>query len=197
MTPCGRPLTILSCQAQPIQRVSGVLTKQNRQEALSKAYFHAMLAKTGWGYSVPVPDYGVDFTIGRITKRNGRPFMSRFKLDVQLKSSVKATIEKDKISYALKVKAYEDLTATSDPTAIGPQTPRILVLVSMPEQESDWLEQDEERLMLRGCGYWLCLRDDPEITNSSTITVKIPRANLFTPESLQRIMDKITRGEGL
>jgi len=54
--------------------------------------------------------------------------------------------------------------------------------------------RSEEELCMRYCGYWVSLRGMPETPNTATVTVTLPRVNLFTPNALQFIMQLI--GEG-
>jgi hypothetical protein len=167
-----------------------LLTRQHRQEAVSRAYIQAVVGKVGMSCSITNFDYGVDLTVNHLTIADGHYFESGFKLDIQAKSSVNATIGNDTVSYALDVRAYENLKIDS-------KTPRILVLLLLPEHESEWLEQDEERLILRIRAYWICLKGYGPTANSSTITVAIPRGNLFNIEGLQGIMDRIVWKGGL
>jgi Domain of unknown function (DUF4365) len=169
-----------------------LLTQQHRQEALSRAYIQAVASKLGMSCSIANFDYGIDLTVNHITRIDEYYSESGFKLDIQAKSSVNTTIDNDTVSYALNVRAYENLRIDIDG-----MTPRILVLLLLPEQETEWLEQDEERLILRRCAYWICLKGYGPTTNSSTITVTIPRANLFNAEGLHSLMDRIRWKGGL
>jgi len=52
--------------------------------------------------------------------------------------------------------------------------------------------------VLRKCAaYWMSLRGAPETTNTSSIRVDVPRANLLTTESLTRLLQVISEGERL
>jgi hypothetical protein len=105
-----------------------------------------------------------------------------------LKSSINAAIEHDHVSYELEIRAYEILR---DDTAEGP---RILVLLVLPKDEREWIEQDEEGLIMRKFAYWISLRGHPETANHQSITIRIPRRNLFGMKNLQDIMDTISEG---
>ena len=135
-------------------------------------------------------DYGIDVTVNEIIDANGHFFESGFRLDIQAKSSVNAKVEKDFVTYALEVKAYETLRVES-------QVPRILVLLVLPAHESQWVDQDEERLILRKCAYWVSLRGRGPITNQARITIRIPRTNLFAVEGLRSIMEMVKQGGDL
>jgi hypothetical protein len=66
-----------------------------------------------------------------------------------------------------------------------------LVLVVVPQQIDDWMEQTPERLVIRRCAYWASLFGLAESDNENTVTVDVPRANLFTVEALNRMMQRI------
>ncbi len=177
-------------QNEPAEKESGLLTQQHRQEALSRAYIQAVTGKLGMSCSFANFDYGIDVTINDIIELNGQYFESGFRLDVQAKSSVNAKVEKDFVAYALEVKAYETLR-------VNTRVPRILVLLVLPPQESEWVDQDEERLILRKCAYWISLKGRGPITNQTRITIRIPRGNLFSVDGLRTIMETVKQGGDL
>lgn len=95
---------------------------------------------------------------------------------------------KDEIAFALPVKNYNDLRADV-------MEPRLLVLVCVPEDYDDWAEQTEDQLCLRHCAYWLSLAGKPETENDSTVTVHIPRKNVFSVDFLKEAMRHSANGE--
>ncbi|MHC5721703.1 MAG: DUF4365 domain-containing protein, partial [Nostoc sp.] len=58
----------------------------------------------------------------------------------------------------------------------------------------EWVQQSEQELCMRYCGYWLSLFVMPETQNTSTVTVTMPRNNQFTVAALQSIMQGIAQG---
>jgi hypothetical protein len=94
-----------------------------------------------------------------------------------LKNSVAV---RDAMHYPLRIKNYDDLRAES-------LTSHLLVVALVPEDVADWLHQTEAQMVMRRCGYWMSLRNAPQVDNVNTITVKLPRAQTFTPEALKLI----------
>jgi hypothetical protein len=164
------------------------LTKQHRQEALSRAYIQAIAAACGMSYSVANPDYGIDLTLHDILIRNKRRRESGFRLDVQAKSTTTASVRASSIEYRIEQRTYELLRDTEAPI------PRILVVLVLPEDEAAWLDQSEEQLVLRRCAYWHCLTGWEPAANRKTISITIPRENVFSIESLRGIMDRVKQG---
>jgi hypothetical protein len=118
-----------------------VLIRSHRQEALSRAYIHAIAARCGLGCSFHEFDYGIDLTIHEIERVGTRYRESGFALDVQAKSTTSALATPDRVRYDMEVRAYDDLRQ------VNAGTPRILVLLVLPEDEGTWTEQQEDYLL--------------------------------------------------
>ncbi len=88
----------------------------------------------------------------------------------------------------MRLKNYEDLRRTNV------LVPRVLVVVVVPEDVQEWLDQSEERLALRRCGYWVSLRGSPDTDNTTSVTVDVPRAQVFSADALRSMMTTIGTG---
>jgi hypothetical protein len=168
-----------------------VLIRTHRQEAVSRAYIHAIAARCGLGCSFRDFDYGIDLTVHSISRVGHRYAESGFNLDIQAKSSTTAVVTPTSVLYDMEVKSYDDLR---DP---GVGCPRILVLLVMPEDEPAWTEQSEDHLLIRKCAYWISLKGMTPTTNTATIRVPILRTNLFSVDALNQLVDKVRRREEL
>ncbi|HYO58726.1 hypothetical protein [Archangium sp.] len=51
-----------------------------------------------------------------------------------------------------------------------------------------------EALIIRRCAYWLSMAGLPPITSESKV-VHLPRTNVFSPEQLRSMMERVSRGE--
>jgi hypothetical protein len=134
-------------------------------------------------------DYGIDVTLNHILVRRRRRIESGARLDIQAKSTTRATLTTAHVVYDMEVKTYEDLR---DPEV---NCPRILVLLVLPPDDADWLTLTEDQLLLRRCVYRHSLVGAPATTNTQTVRVHVPRGNVFSVEALQLIMDRIRQGE--
>ena len=159
------------------------LSRGHAQEQFSKAFVMAVASLAGCSAAEPKPDDdSIDWTLScRLPPR--RP-----KLDLQVKSTGNASGSEAAIHYPLKRKNYEDLILSDL------LTPRILVLVIVPQAPVDWLLASTDSLILRHCAYWVSLNGQPATTNESTVTVQVPRANLFDVGALIRLMQAINEG---
>jgi hypothetical protein len=168
-----------------------MLIQPHRQEAVCRAYIHAIAARCGLGCSFRDFDYGIDLSVHSIRRKGRRYAESGFNLDIQAKSTSTAIITATSVLHDLEVKNHDDLRDA------GVGCPRILVLMVMPQDETAWTEQDEEGLLLKHCAYWMSLKGMESTTNTKTIRVMIPRVNIFSTDVLLQIMDKVRKREEL
>ncbi|MGB6301022.1 MAG: DUF4365 domain-containing protein [Rivularia sp. (in: cyanobacteria)] len=107
------------------------------------------------------------------------------RLEVQVKSTSTAVIDNEFIRYPLKLKNYNELRKSRT------LVPKILVIILLPDNPNEWVNQSETELCLRRCGYWLSLKGQPETQNAESVTVYLPRQQLFTVSTVKNIMDTI------
>ena len=160
------------------------MTPNLQMEQLSLAYIRAVAASAGYQVTRPEPD--VDSVDGVLMSSRGR----RPRIEFQAKADSRNLLRPDGIHFPLPVKNYEELRIDS-------WTPRLLVVVLIPEEEEQRLSQTEEELCLRYCGYWLFLGGKPAIPNASTVTVVLPAANIFNKSQLNVLMNKVETGSPL
>lgn len=168
------------------------MTPNQKLEEISKAYVAAIAAKCGFKIGTwSQDDDCLDITIGAAGKL-GRGTLAGPKLDLQLKSSSDPKRDKgDKIHHQLLRQRYDNLRMDSC-------TPKILVFLLLPEEEAQWIEHSTEALILRRCAYWISLKGLEEIPGETKSTmIHIPKENVFSPEALHSLMEKISTGEEL
>jgi hypothetical protein len=168
-----------------------LLPRSQQQEALSLAYVRVVAGKAGMAISVPSPDSGIDLSVHDVIHADKHYVDSGWRLDIQVKSTTLAVLDAAHVRYDLEVAAYNVLRAT------GPGCPRILVVFVLPVEEARWVGQTEDELLLRRACYWASLCGHPPTSNRKTVRVTLSRANLFTPESLQGLIEQAKRGEAL
>jgi hypothetical protein len=166
-----------------------LLTRNHRQEGLCRAYIQGIAAACGMSCSMPNPDYGIDLTLNDIEERGGRRSESGYKLDVQAKSATRAMLAASEVRYALDAPSFETLRHPA------PGSPRILVVLVLPDDETRWLAQTEEELMVRHCAYWITLKGHKASRNRRSVRIAIPRGNLFSVDALLAMMRRIKMGE--
>lgn len=160
-----------------------------KMEQFSRAYVAALAAQAGCNPARPeVDEDSVDLTLSM--KDISGCKRSRGKLEVQLKCTHAANRGKDTFPFALSIKNYDDLRADV-------VIPRLLVVVCVPEECDDWTQQTEEQLCLHHCAYWLSLAGMPETNNAESVTVYIPRNQIFSVEFLREAMRRSANEEAL
>src|ERR1700693_3333458 len=155
----------------------------NEVEAeLSYAYLHAITARAGFGCKVTArheDNVGLDAAV-RILEEQLDPnsTYTNFPIEVQLKAtSQPAKSNEGRYPYFLKeVGRYERLRRRSGPF------PTILVVLYLPKNAPQWLEQSEKSLVMRRCAYWVSLWDAPPCANRTGQTVYLPKANVLSAD---------------
>ena len=169
-----------------------MLTENKIKEEINLAYVAAIAAAKGFAIEpTRIDNDSVDATIccdGYLVP--GESILRSPEIKLQLKATLNANIINNHIHFALPIKNYNDLKARS-------ATPRLLVVLCLPEQKDEWVTHSSEELILKKCAYYLNLYGFPESENETTVTVKIPLANVFSPDTLHDLMLKTSKEESL
>lgn len=158
-----------------------MLPRNQQMEYLSRMYVQAVVTQAGGICAEPRPDFGIDFGIHGVVHDQNHYSDDGAIAHLQLKSTTEAAYhaDKDAYQYDLPVKNYHQLRKAVV------KVPRFLVLFVMPKEENLWLHQDHESLRLRHCAYYLSLKGMPGTTNQNTVSVMVPRAQVFSIEFLR------------
>ncbi len=159
-----------------------------QKEEFSYAYVSSVASAAGYKFEIasrPLDMGGIDGSIvGTASEYSFYPP----RLEVQVKSTSMPVVSEEFIRYPLKLKNYNELRKRKT------LTPRILIVVLIPENSEEWVKQSEVELCLRRCGYWMSLQGEPETKNQESVTVYLPREQLFTVNYLKRMMQNIETG---
>lgn len=162
------------------------MLKSGYKEDLSISYIMAISAHAGIDYEIIVHDAdSIDGILKkRIKLKNGDLYDAM--ITVQLKTTSSAAAYTDRgttISYQLKAKNYNDLCTPST-------APRVLGLLILPGDETEWVTWTEEELLLKGCMYWQEFSKSPCTDNTGTKTVIIPKTNVVNSDTLLALLHK-------
>jgi hypothetical protein len=159
-----------------------LLSQNDREEELSRAYVSAVAAVAGYvTFQQNFDRDGVDIQI-----RAGG--LMRPSLDIQLKATINLGEATEGVyRYPLKRRNYDLLRGQTT-------IPRILVLLALPVAEADWLSVTPDLLMLRRCAFWVNLAGFPETQNTDSVTISVHSSNLFDVACLKGLMDKARSG---
>lgn len=167
-----------------------------RQEQFSVAYIKAIASVAGYKVSPlnPMDEDSEDIQIHQ--RRNNydddRPFYSILRVQAKC-TSVKPSRD-GFVHYRIPLKNYDDLRPkTGDPF--------LLVVLCVPSQnESDWLKESRDHMVLYNKAYWLSLRGFDRIPDNDTprskrkTTVLVPTGQLLDVNGLVTIMDMLADG---
>ena len=160
-----------------------------RKEQFSVAYVRAVASVAGCDLTrYEVDDDKVDLIV---KARVAGSALRSARLDVQLKCTAQDVVRREALHFPLEQKNYDELIG------VDHHIPRILVVVVVPQDLDRWLDQSEEALSLRRCGYWYSLRDLEDSAAVYKTTVRIPRHQVFSVHALTAMMQRIAAGEEL
>ena len=160
------------------------MTPNMQMEQFSLAYVRAVAAAGGYQVTRPEPD--IDSVDGVLMSGLGR----RPRIDFQAKATSQDLLQSGTIHFPLPIKNYDDLRAET-------RTPRMLIVMRGPGEDTDWLSQTDAELCLYHCAYWLSLAGRPSVQNTSSVTVHIPTANIFDRAQLDGLMNRANEGSPL
>ena len=79
----------------------------------------------------------------------------------------------------------------------GSPLPKLLVVLILPNDPTQWLTLDENSLIARRCAYWVSLKGAPMSDNGTGQTIAIPRSQNLTVEGLRNVALRLSQQEDL
>ena len=171
-----------------VLREEVMIPDSHAKSFLSKSYVNAIATQAGYGCQFTEPDYGIDAAISEVQViPSGKCVSTGVHFNVQMKATHNFTRNNNAVIYALDADAYNRLILHACGLIV-------LVLFCLPENHDDRILLTENGLELRNCCYWYHAVGD--LTNhSSSITIHIPRFQIFNPENCQNLMNLVKNGE--
>ena len=167
-----------------------MMTLNDIEEALSRAYVFAVAARAGVDLGSTFKDYGVDGTFRRIAiLPDGKRMVTGYPVDFQLKASINCTVNTDSISYRMTAVAYNKLVFRRNNGGI----PIVLILMVLPNDQALWMDHTEDALLLRQCCYWF-LVGEVEV-ETATVVLEIPRSQALNVAGLTALLNAAAAGE--
>ena len=168
------------------------LSPPDVESELSYAYLHAVASHAGMACAVAnrhADNNGVDANVTAWGPFENGGYLTEVDIKVQLKATIAVPADDGThLSYFLSgPQRYDDLRAATVDIA------RILVVLFLPANATEWLAHSEDQLALRRCGYWVSLRDAPATANGTGATVKLPKAQVFSPAALKALASRLSR----
>lgn len=161
-----------------------------RKEEFSYAYIYAVASAAGYSCQIAsraMDIGGIDIVISGQEKEYS---LYPPRLEVQVKSTSTSVIDNEFVRYPLKLKNYNELRKSKT------LVPKILILILLPDNPKEWVNHSEAELCLRECGYWLSLKGKPQTRNVESVTVYLPRQQLFTVSAVKNLMEQVeARGQ--
>ncbi len=125
-----------------------------------------------------------DVIIKKKIELSGCPFFSEVSVQLKATSSLSQYSEDDsEIVYALKAKNYNDLCTASN-------IPKVLFLLVLPDNDEEWVNWTDSELMIKGRMYWFSLYGKTPTSNTSTVSLHIPKDNKLSPSSIEELITR-------
>lgn len=134
-------------------------------------------------------DYGVDGMVRELEPRGNRIRETGHGFDFQTKSSTDWHMEGQEVVYDLEAYAYNDLVERAQIASY----PFLLILLCLPQNDTDWLAINGSQLVMQRCAFW-CQIKGSLTPNTSTKRIKIPETNIFSPVAVAKILADIRNG---
>ncbi|MFI6297622.1 DUF4365 domain-containing protein [Nonomuraea sp. NPDC050790] len=145
-----------------------------QKEQFSRAYVLAVATRGGY----TLADWNVD--------KDGVDVTLRWKglmVDFQLKCTQSPRAVKDDYVFDLDLATYNKLR---DPER---SAPGYMALAVVPKALDKWLLHAAERLLMSCHTYWAKLQDEPAPAASRTTAIHLPRRQVLTVQSLERMFE--------
>lgn len=164
------------------------LPPEHMKERLSVSYVTAVAAKAGVACHLTTqPEYGTDAHLVRVRKlRNGKYSDTGHIINCQIKATTTGLLDDDNVVYDMRVDDYNKLAEWEGGICI-------LVLFCLPKDPEEWLSLSEDELVLKRCCYWKRVSDPPS-QNKYSQRVLIPRSQVFTPQTIVGLLEKVRQG---
>jgi len=158
------------------------------KQQFSLAFVHMVASAARCSIKRHSTDYdGVDITIASSTKyeRYYGP-----QIELQVKCTAQGNLlTADTMRWKLEAKPFRLLT---DPCSY---VMRFLAVLLVPVDPSNWLDQDEERLLTSSCMYWERANELGTLREGQqSKVIHLPRSNILNVAQLQGIMKTIGDG---
>ncbi len=147
----------------------------DQKEEFSYAFVQAVASTAG--FQVELPRRDMNSVDGRILSDQGAI------IEFQAKSTARSLERDGVIHFPLPLKNYDDLRDAKTMAL------RVLIVVQLPDDPSEWLRQTDEQLCLQGHGVWKLLRGRDEVANKTNVTISIPATNMFDCDGLVSLME--------
>ena len=165
---------------------------QTIEDLISESYVSAIIARSG---CIPNPisrDFGIDLEVRNIMAYGEKRIDLGAFLSLQLKASVRWSMEDDYVVFDIDADAYNRLVIRRDNSTL----PCALVLFCLPHDQLLWMDASEDGLIIHKCCYYYFVKG-PESSNSRSQRIRIPRSQLLTPDSLLGLKKAILTGATL
>lgn len=169
-----------------------MLSENDIKAELSHAYVYAIASVAGFAYErVSMDRDSIDVQIKARGQLHYSSTIISPQIEFQLKATSSTEISGRSFSFPLSIKNYDDLRLTDT------MIPRVLVVLQLPEDRTQWLSVSKNQLIAKRCAFWFNLKGMPATETDQTKTINIPTSNRFNVDCLKDMMLRVSKGEDI
>lgn len=163
--------------------MTAAIPDNSLKEYLHCAYVQAVAAQAGYTCEFSTHDFGVDARISEVRHyENGRYRANGMHFNVQMKATQNYNQNGRSTKYELDAEAHDRLVAHDEGSIV-------LIVFCVPKVATDRFLVNEDGLTIYRCCYWYP-RPDTMTPNKRSVTIDLPRANLFDPNACRSLMER-------
>jgi hypothetical protein len=159
-------------------------------EQFQVAYLTAVAAAAGCVLSEPEIDEGIDVMATHLAVEHTFPPDHKARLEIQLKATHQFAGQSRTPFFSVDMRRDRWEYYRVQLPIIG----KIVVIMNVPQLQSDWTRSSHKHLAIRHCAYWVNLANGPD-SNAQRPLVRAPRTQVFDDVALCGIMARIGQGE--
>jgi len=160
----------------------------NMMEAFQLSYIRAVAASSGCIVSVPEIDDGIDLNVTHKADSHSYLRDQVARLEIQLKAtSDYSGKQSEHVSITMRRDRYDYYRINN------PIVHKIIVILSMPKDQQNWVSAQHQALLVRHCAYWVSIAGYPA-SSAEKPTVKASVNAIFDDVALCGIMERIGQG---
>lgn len=168
---------------------AGSIPTSAMKEQISRAYVHMVASAAGLTLGAWGTDYdGIDVTLRSKVDFGGVSGSLGAELDIQLKcTGQESVVRAETVAWSLDARTAKILRAPNR-YSLG-----VFCVMVVPTDPGFWLYHSTDGILARSQMYWIRGQDIPSPGNNESVTVHLPKKNIFTSKNALDLMEESSK----